>query len=137
MAFITKRNIVIGVLVVGVAVALSYRFASNVPPSINNESGLIVSREVSLVTSWEVPNGVDHARFTLGLDSDGAVVAVKSEDSLKRADVDAHLEEFSQGLLLVIGGKKLSELGPVDRIGTSSLTTAAFNAALPDLQAQL
>ena len=135
MALLNKRNIVIGVLVIGVAVALSYRYAFR--PEVVNEESLALPREVSAVVSFDVPNGVDTVRFTLGLDSNEAVVSVKTTDVLAGDTADELMIEFSEGLLLAIRGKRLGELGPVDRVGTSSLTTTAFNKVIPVLQAQL
>ena len=141
-----KRNLIIGVLiVVGVAALLSYRFVPGILQSIGgtmtpwaaNEPNLAVTREVSAVATYESPGGTDKVRFTISLDASGAVNGVKSTDALNGDTVSENLEKFSNGLLLVIRGKKLSELRSIDRVGTSSLTTAAFNAVLPDLQKQL
>ncbi len=141
----TRRNAIIGALVVGVGALLSYRFVptivrsigGNASPQMASGSDLIVAREVSAVATYDAPNGTDKVRFTLGLDSGDAVVAVKSTDALKGDATNENLAKFSEGLLLVIRGKKLSELTSIDRVGKSSLTTAAFNTILPDLQKRL
>lgn len=145
MTFLKRRNVVIGVLVFGAAAVFLYRFAPAILQSIGgspasqaiSERNLAITREVSAVASYEVPDGTDKVRFTLGLGSDGTVVAVKSTDVLDENTVDENLEKFSQNLIIVIRGKKLSELTSIDRVGKSSLTTAAFNAVLPELQKQL
>lgn len=140
-----RRNLIIGVIIVGVAAILSYRFAPSILEVIGgnsatpaaNEPNLAVTREVSAVATYESPGGTDKVRFTISLDASGVVEAVKSTDVLKGDTVSENLAKFSQNLILVIRGKKLSELTSIDRVGTSSLTTAAFNAVLPDLQKQL
>lgn len=141
----SRRNLIIGALVLGVAVILSYRFGPTILQSIGcgsacqaeNDPTLLAAREVSAVRAYETPKGTDKVRFTLSLDSTGAVTAVQTTDVLEGDTVSENLREFSDGLLLVLRGKKLSELKAVDRVGKSSLTTAAFNAALPDLKKQL
>lgn len=133
MSLLNKRNLVIGVLVV-VVVALSYRYVLKPQATKETESAFI---EVSAVISYQVPNGTDKVRFTLGLDDDKRIVSVKTTDVLAGDVSDEKQNEFSSNLLLVIQGKKLSELEAVDRVGTSSLTTDAFNSALPDLKAQI
>ncbi|MDO8575830.1 MAG: hypothetical protein Q7R90_00775 [bacterium] len=138
-----KRNLIIpaAVIAVGVVALLSYRFLPVLLQTRERnaalEPNLAVPREVSAVATYESPRGTDKVRFAIGLDTGGRVVSVKSTDVLKGDAVSENLAKFSEGLLLVIRGKKLSELTAVDRIGKSSLTTAAFNTTLPDLQKQL
>ena len=139
----SRRNLIIAAIVVAALAFLSYRYAPVLVPTRGdstpaaNDADLAAAREVSAVATYEVPDGTDRVRFTIGLDTGGRVVSVKSADALKGDAVSENLAKFSDGLLLVIGGKKLSELTAVDRIGKSSLTTAAFNAVLPDLKKQL
>ncbi|MEK7177153.1 MAG: hypothetical protein AAB719_02575 [Patescibacteria group bacterium] len=133
MALFNKRNLVIGILVVLVA-ALAYRYV--VKPETEEADSAFV-REVSTIASFEVPDGTDKVRFTLGLDDDGRVISVKTTDVLAGDTADEHMVEFSNNLLVMIQGKKLSELTNIDRVGTSSLTTKAFNSSLPALKAQI
>ena len=140
-----RRSLIIAAAVFVVVALLTYRFsgailrANNVDavPVSANEPNLAVAREVSSVATYESPGGTDKVRFTIGLDAGGRVISVKSTDALKGDEVSDNLAKFSTGLLLVIRGKKLSEFSGVDRIGKSSLTTAAFNASLSALKAQL
>lgn len=118
-----------------VVAALVYKYA--LKPDTRDGAASAFVREVNTVVSFEVPDGSDTVRFTLGLDVEGKVLSVKTTDVLNGDIADEYMVEFSNGLLLVIQGKKLSELNNIDRVGTSSLTTTAFNSALPDLQAQL
>jgi hypothetical protein len=46
-------------------------------------------------------------------------------------------ESFGSGAGAVLVGKKLSDLGAIDRVGGSSLTTNAFNTSIDKLKAQL
>lgn len=94
-------------------------------------------REVSAVVAYQVNEEVSHeARFTLGLDADGAITSVSLVENPTGVASDKQ-KEFAGKLEMVIKGKKLSELAPVDRIGTSSYTTNAFNSAIDQLKAKL
>lgn len=95
------------------------------------------SREVSAVVAYDVNEEVSHeVRFTLSLDSDGAITSVSLVENPTGIASDKQ-KEFARELEVVINGKKLSELSAVDRIGTSSYTTNAFNSAIDKLKAQL
>src|SRR3989338_2568863 len=138
-----KRNLIIAAIAVAAVVLLSYRYVpSLLQARSDGAQGAIgtnpaATREVSSVATYEAPGGTDKVRFTIGLDTGGRVVSVTSTDALKGDTVSENLAKFSDGLLLVIRGEKLSELTAVDRIGKSSLTTTAFNSVLPDLKKQL
>lgn len=129
-------------MVIAVAAFLGYR-SINAPriapeaPRAQNEPNLPAAREISSIQSYTTPGGTDRLRFTLTVDASGVITDVKTTDMLDPNAANANLEKFSGGLTIVIKGKKLSELTSVDKIGTSSLTTAAFNKALPELQKQL
>ena len=139
------RSIAIGVFVIAVVALFLYRFGSPLAQSSGmrgalqsaNEPNLQAAREVSVVAEYKTPKSTDKVRFAVTIDSNGAIEAVRTTDVLKGDAATEKLQAFSQELLVVIRGKKLSELNSVDRIGKSSLTTAAFNAALPNLKAQL
>lgn len=138
-----KRNLIIAAIAVAAVALLSYKYVPALLQARNDaaqgvtDTNLAAVREVSTVATYEAPGGTDKVRFTIGLDASGRVISVKSADALKGDEVSDNLAKFSTGLLVVIRGKKLSELTAVDRIGTSSLTTTAFNASLPALKAQL
>jgi len=139
----SRRNLIIAILAVAAAVLLAYKYVPALLQARNDaaqgvtDTDPVVSREVSTVATYEAPGGTDKVRFTIGLDAGGRVVSVKASDALKGDEVSENLATFSTGLLVVIRGKKLSELTAVDRVGKSSLTTAAFNASILDLQKQL
>lgn len=99
------------------------------------EEGVVTAREVSQVIRYEAPNGEDVVRFTLTIDTEGAITHVSSVNLADPSN--EHLVAFSEELQTIIEGTKLSDLEPVDKIGTSSLTTAAFNDAIEGLKAQL
>lgn len=95
------------------------------------------SKEVSAVVAYDVNEEISHeARFTLGLDTSGTITSVKLVENPTNKASDKQVE-FAEKLEMVIQGKKLSELGAVDRIGTSSLTTNAFNSVIDELKSQL
>ncbi|MDO8552826.1 MAG: hypothetical protein Q7S01_04895 [bacterium] len=140
-----KLWLIVGVIVIAAGALFLYRFSTPVVQQVGTTSApqtqdipdLAIAREVNAVASYETPGGTDKVRFTLSLDSEGAIVDVKTTDVLNGEAVSENLQKFSQGLLLLIRGKTLSELKSIDRVGKSSLTTAAYNSALPDLQKQL
>jgi hypothetical protein len=141
----TIRNSILVVLVLGVVAVFSYQY---LPASFKSALGVVsgggengtgtpVGREVSAATSYKIPNGgTDYVRFTLGLDATGAITSVSLVDSLKGGSSEQMIT-FTDNLIVMIKGKKLSELTAIDRVGKSSLTTAAFNAVLPELKKQL
>jgi hypothetical protein len=138
-----RRSLAIAAIAVLAAALLSYRYlpALLAPRSdavrSQSDTDLAAVREVSTIATFDVPGGTDKVRFTLGLDAGGRIVSVVSSDTLKGDAVSENLAKFSAGLLVVIRGKKLSDLTAVDKVGKSSLTTTAFNASIPALKAQL
>ena len=135
-----KKSIAILIAVLAVVGGVVYyRYFSKTPPASVGESAVQAKKErtVSAVATYKVPNGEDRVRFTLTLDERGTVVGVKTTDALKNDAISENLAKFSANLLLVIKGKKLSDLQAVDKVGTSSLTTAAFNGVLGELKSQL
>lgn len=111
-----------------------YRDEDSTPPV--NEVDFAFSREMSVVRTHEVPGGEDVVRFTVYIDDGGLIVGTRARGEFDPSS-DTKLEEFSENLLLVIKGKKLADLEEVDRVGTSSLTTEAFNDSLGELKAQI
>lgn len=136
-----KRNIAV-VIAAALIVGLAYYYRENLAGYLASKGMLpasgseaVARREVSYTATFAVPDGSDIVTFSLFLDKEGVITDAKSVN--KEDPLDANVLKFNAGLLTVIKGKKLSELGPVDKIGTSSLTTEAFNAALAKLKAQL
>ncbi len=110
---------------------------SVVEEPVANDQGEVEGqfREIAANASFTAPSGDHIDRFSLFLDANGEVRGVKVTDTLEPGSAhEKHLAEFSEGLLIKIKGMKLSEIEPVDRIGSSSLTTTAFNNALAELK---
>ncbi|MCW9054626.1 MAG: hypothetical protein OQJ98_01425 [Candidatus Pacebacteria bacterium] len=104
--------------------------------SVTENIDVTAFRKISAVTMFDVPEGGDHrAEFSIFVDADGVVQNVRAIELDGESKV--YFDKFSDGAYEVIKGKKLSEVGPIDRVGTSSLTTNAFNSVLNDLKAQL
>ena len=142
--FNNKRNIIIVALVVLVGFLVGYKyfpktfqFYKNESSDLAGEIDLVMARQISADATYTVPGGEDKVKFVLSLNSQGRVVGVKTDDILNPDKVNPNLEKFSQELLVTIKGKKLSELSNIDKVGTSSLTTAAFNEALERLKSQI
>lgn len=130
-------------LVLILTVVVYYReaisiFRSPKPETVPTPDTVMDKREVSAVVSYvlEEAKAAHELRFTLKLDAAGMITDVILVENSNNT-TSAKQAEFAAGLLKVIKGKKLSELGPVDKIGTSSYTTAAFNRALDQLKSQV
>lgn len=139
---IPKGIIIVSVIIV-VTVAVYLREVAKVLQSWRpevvptTEVAMQKPKEVSAVAAYDVNEEVSHeARFTLGLDADGAITSVSLVENPTGVASDKQ-KEFAGKLEVVIKGKKLSELSAVDRIGTSSYTTNAFNSVIDKLKAQL
>ena len=141
----TRKSIIAIAIVAAVTVLVYYRYFPKTPQTAVNEKStettkeltLAISKEVNAFAVYDVPGGVDKVKFTLFLDRDGTILGVKSLDTVKPDEVNPNLEKFNTELGVVIKGKNLNEINKVDKIGTSSLTTAAFNKALSDLKSQI
>ena len=96
-----------------------------------------VKKSVAVRTSYGNPAGSDEVGFVLALDDNGVIVNATTEVLATHDISKARQAAFASGLGTAIQGKKLSELTAIDRVGGSSLTTNAFNKALPELKAQL
>lgn len=139
----TKRSVIIIAIVVLVVALVYYRYFLKTPQTnvdesstqATNELNITPSKEVSTIATYKVPDGEDIVKFTVTLDNQGVIMGVNAEDVPKKENVN--LDKFTQNLLVVIKGKKLSELNNVDKVGTSSITTDAFNKALTELKSQL
>lgn len=139
-----KKVILSGAAILIVSVFAYYQTATRIvgPPkneetAVSQPMPIAGSRQISAVATFDAPNDVqEELRFTLDLDKSGTVIGAKTVDA-RTGQASEKQEAFSQNLLTIIKGKKLKELGPVDKIGTSSLTTKAFNDSLDELKAQL
>lgn len=104
-----------------------------VPTTKNN----LAVKEISVTTSYKNPSGEDSVKFTVMVDKTGVIVDAVTEPLAKSPISKMRQQSFAKDFPAVVKGKKLSELGPIDRVGGSSLTTGAFNASLEKLKAQL
>lgn len=143
-----KKSIVLIAAVVAVSIFAYYRYAVKILQANKNEDVTPVAvepkkvvavepKKVSAVTKYmAAPGKEDELRFTLTLDKDGVITDVITLDA-KTNEVPEKKKAFNEGLSVVIKGKKLSELSAVDKIGTSTLTTNAFNSVINQLKAQI
>lgn len=88
-------------------------------------------------TSYMSPAGEEKVGFTIVVDADGVITDAKTNIMAKAPTSVMRQESFAKELPKVLMGKKLASLTKVDRVGGSSLTTGAFNAALEELQSQI
>lgn len=148
-----KKSVVLVAVVLVVTAFVYYRYASNLfqkgtpapmPAKEENATAKGTPEEpltpmpadwkvLTAETSFDVPNGVDYVKFSVTVDKDGLVQGVGME-GVKSTETNEHMYEWASGATMALKGKKLSEVKPLDRVGSSSLTTTAFNAVLPQLQ---
>lgn len=98
---------------------------------------ITAGKELTVTTSYKSPAADEKVGFTLVVDEDGVITDAKTEVLTTQPISIERQTKFAEGLPAAVKGKKLSELTKIDRVGGSSLTTGAFNAALKDLKAQL
>lgn len=92
---------------------------------------------VSTTTTYQSPGGPEEVGFSLVVDQSGTIIDATTTVLGKSPITQTRQTSFSEEFPAAVEGKKLADLGPIDRVGGSSLTTGAFNEALTDLQAQL
>ncbi len=148
MQKIPKGIIAIATVIVLTGVVFYYQFfgketqpvdqATSLPLNRPESMTSLASKEVSTETTYVVPEAdlTHHIKFTVGLDETGRVVDVRMVE-MPKGEATEKQQEFASTLTVMIKGKKLAELSQVDKVGKSTLTTEAFNAALGDLKAQL
>ena len=140
----TNKVITLIATVLVVSVFVYYRYAVDILQVNRNESPVpmvetlpVGTKKVSAEIKYmATEDKEDFLRFEVTVDNDGRIVDVATLDA-KTGEVPEKKKEFNKGLLVVIKGKKLSELSAVDKVGTSSYTTTAFNKVIDQLKAQL
>jgi hypothetical protein len=134
---------VVVALVIVVSVFVYYRYAKDVFQSVKpkemavpNETK-VTTKEVNAVITYGEPGKYsDTLRFVVVVDEAGAIQEIKTlEDAT--GEVPEKKKEFNELVNTLLRGKKLADLTAIDKVGKSSMTTKAFNDALPVLQAAL
>lgn len=140
----TKKSVL---LIVGLIVAISifayYRYTKDLFQPFKQDEVVVKpdtyesTRGVSAVVSYDPVEGkTDTLRFVVTVDQMGQIQNIQTLDAAS-GEVPEKKKEFNEQINVILKGKKLSELSAIDKVGTSSLTTKAFNEALPELQAAL
>lgn len=140
----TKKSVL---LIVGLIVAISifayYRYTKDLFQPFKQDEVVVKpdtyesTRGVSAVVSYDPVEGkTDTLRFVVTVDQMGQIQNIQTLDAAS-GEVPEKKKEFNEQINVILKGKKLSELSAIDKVGTSSLTTRAFNEALPELQAAL
>ena len=133
-----QRDKIITLVVVVVLLGFfGYRYAT-APQEVQevvHEGGEAKLNEITVENFYDAPGITRHITYTVFLDENGAIQDVTSKD-LNQASHQAKMDEFVGKLVPMIQGTKLEDLKEVDMVGTSSLTTKSFNAALPEIRYQ-
>ncbi|MCH7952142.1 FMN-binding protein [Patescibacteria group bacterium] len=139
-----KASLLLLSLVLMVAVVVSGReFAEQLLTQIRPEQRYISrslwEREGDVYTTvaiYDTPAGKTSSTFKLTLE-DGVISDIDVGIFTKVAAALRLQTDFRETVSSVIVGKKLTEIGKVDRVSGASLTTGAFNEAIARLQEQL
>lgn len=84
---------------------------------------------------YESPGGIEKNPITLTVEN-GVIRSVNVEVVTDIAASVEYQQNFAKEIGGKVIGKKLSELGEIDRVSGASLTTDAFNEAVKKLQQQ-
>lgn len=141
----TKTNAAVIVCIVVLSVAVYYWYATEIlNVRLNNDDAVppVIatvpeSKKLSAVKKYmATADKEDTLRFVVTVDREGIITDVLTLDAATN-EVPEKKKAFNEALMVVIKGKKMSELGPVDKIGTSTYTTDAFNGVIDEMKAQL
>ncbi|MDD5084305.1 MAG: hypothetical protein PHT88_05265 [Candidatus Moranbacteria bacterium] len=141
----TKTSAVVAVSVVALSVAVYYWYATEIlNVKLHNEDAVPPyaalapgSKQLTVVKKYmATEDKEDTLRFVVTVDREGIITDILTLDA-KTNEIPEKKKSFNEGLTVAIKGKKMSELGPVDKIGTSTYTTDAFNSVIDELKAQL
>lgn len=141
--FKIKKGIILIAVVIVLTVFIYYRYSVKIL-QVNRGADVVPMatvpvnepKKVSAVVKYmATEDKEDTLRFVLTLDKDGVITEVSTVDAETNL-VPEKKKPFNEGLSVIIKGKKLSELGKVDKIGTSTYTTDAFNSVIDQLKAQ-
>jgi len=94
-------------------------------------------KRVTADAEYDSPGGLDLVGFTLDVDATGTIQAIQVEKKIANPESTKYQQSFANAIPAVVVGKKLAELTDLDVVGRASLTTDAFNQALPALKQQL
>jgi len=143
----TKKNIIVAVCVVALSVSVYYWYATQVigvKVDTDDKTALptagVTVPELRKLTAIKKYNATedkqDTLQFVVTVDKEGVITDVLTLDA-ETKKVPEKKKAFNEGLVKVLKGKKMSEVGPVDKIGTSTYTTDAFNSVIDILKVQL
>jgi hypothetical protein len=133
--FKNKKNLLVVALILVVLISgLTLFYINKSVVKMTNEK--VLPKEIHTIYTPEVLGEEDVILFSVLIDANEQIVNIKARGYYDTS-LNEKLEEFTEGLLLAVKGKKLSELENVDKIGKFSLTTKAFNNSLEDLKSQI
>ena len=108
-------------------------------PETTSSEGEVTAgvKTVSADVEYDSPGGLDLVGFNLTVDEEGTIVGIRVEEKIANSESAKYQKSFSQAIPSFVVGKKLTDLADLDVVGRASLTTDAFNRALPSLKKQL
>ncbi len=126
-------------LVLVVSIFVYYRYAQGVfqsmKPAAVTVPTVATSKEVSAEVTYSVSEEKsDTLRFVVTMNKEGIIESIQTLDA-ETGQIPEKKKAFNEEVNVLLKGKKLSDLGPIDKVAQSSLTTKAFNEVLPKLQA--
>lgn len=94
-------------------------------------------KRVSAQVEYDSPGGMDQVKFELIVDESGKIIQAGLTPRASNRESDQWINSFEKAFPSVVVGKKLADMTDLDIVARASLTTDAFNQALPSLKKQL
>jgi hypothetical protein len=150
MKFNSKKIIPLSVVFISALLLAACQNPENIPTpetenavtpadsaSGNTTNSETFATELRTTGTYESPAGSEEVGFVVFVDESGVITKAEAEvlaqNPTSKFRQTSFAGEFSDALV----GKNINQLENVDRIGGSSLTTASFNKALPELKSQI
>ena len=109
-------------------------------PSTASPAATVVTvdgQAINVETGYVSPGGPEKVGFNLVVDAKGVITSAEVKVEGVNPTTIMRQTKFGEEFPTVVIGKKLKDLASLDRVGGSSLTTGAFNKALPAVQEKL
>ncbi|MCB9812230.1 hypothetical protein H6778_01075 [Candidatus Nomurabacteria bacterium] len=92
-------------------------------------------RMLTEVVTFEYPGGTHNIEFKIAVDDSGVIQHIAGADI--NPDNQGKIADFVVAVNELLVGETLSEVETLGKVGTASLTTAAFNESIAKMQAKL
>jgi len=133
-----RKLLVPAIFLILVGLAVGYKLYYLPRTQVEDTERVWVRRwnKYTTVISYPFPGGDEVNKLVITLDKG----VIKNVEVGVETKIDASIryqERFAKEIPQILVGKKLAEVGPVDKVSGATLTTNAFNEALIRLKQQL